>query len=121
MQVQINTDHKSEDPEALAVQVSDVVENALSGVSEHITRVEVHLNDENGDKHGQRDKRCMPEARLEGRQPIAVSHRAASLVQAVGGAANKLTRLIESTLRRPRHREGRAPTRLCIGRNTRTG
>ena len=59
MQIQINTDHNIERHEALAAQVSDVVESALNLVSDHITRVEVHLSDENGDKHGPSDKRCM--------------------------------------------------------------
>jgi ribosome-associated translation inhibitor RaiA len=107
MDIQINTDHNIEGHEALAAQVSEVVESALSLVGDHITRVEVHLSDENGDKHGQSDKRCMMEARLAGRQPIAISHQAATLVQAVDGASDKLTRLIESTLGRRRHQESR--------------
>ena len=103
MQVHINTDHNIEGHEALAAQVSSVVESALSRSSDHITRVEVHLSDENSHKSGQNDKRCMMEARLEGRQPIVVTHQAATLDQAVDGAAEKLTRLIESTLGRLRH------------------
>lgn len=100
MQIQINTDHNIEGHEVLATQVSGVVESALSRLSDHITRVEVHLSDENSHKSGQYDKRCMMEARLEGRQPIAVTHQAATLDQAVDGAAGKLTRMIESTLER---------------------
>ena len=107
MQIQINSDHNVEGHAALATQVSDVVERALSRVSDHITRVEVHLNDENSDKQGENDKRCMMEARLEGRQPVAVTHHAATLDQAVDGAADKLSRLIESTLGRGRHQESR--------------
>ena len=103
MQIQINTDHNIEGHEALAAQVSGVVESALSRFSDHITRVEVHLSDENSDKKGGHDDmRCMMEARLEGRQPIAVTHQAATLDQAVDGAADKLARLIESTLGRLR-------------------
>jgi ribosome-associated translation inhibitor RaiA len=102
MQIQINTDHNIEGHEALAAQVSSVVESALSLVSDHITRVEVHLSDENGAKVGQHDKRCMMEARLEGRQPIAVTDEAATMNEAVDGAADKLARLIESNLGRVR-------------------
>ncbi|TKS62336.1 MAG: ribosomal subunit interface protein [Nitrospira sp.] len=99
MQIQINTDRNIEGHEALATHVSGVVEGALSRFSDHITRVEVHLSDEDSDKKGStRDMRCMMEARLEGRQPIAVTHQAATLDQAVDGAAGKLTRLIESTV-----------------------
>ncbi len=107
MQIQINTDHNIEGGEALADQVSGVVESALDRVSDHITRVEVHLSDENSDKSGQNDKRCMMEARLEGRQPVAVTHQAATVDQAVDGAADKLVRLIESTLGRRHDRESR--------------
>ena len=71
-----------------------------------ITRLEIHLSDQNADKSGQDDKRCMMEARLEGRQPIAVTHQAASLDQAVDGAARKFTRLIEGTLGRLHDRPG---------------
>jgi ribosome-associated translation inhibitor RaiA len=100
MQIQINTDHNIEGHEALAAQVSSVVKNALSRISDRITRVEIHLSDENSDKGGQNEKRCMMEARLEGRQPVAVTHQSETLDQAVDGAANKLARLIESTLGR---------------------
>ncbi len=105
MQIQINTDHNIEGQQALTDQVSGVVERALNRISEHITRVEVHLSDENGDKSGQNDKRCMMKARLEGRQPIAATQEAATLDEAVDGAADKLVRLIESTLGR-RHDRG---------------
>ena len=79
-------------------QVEAVVTHALSHFSAHVTRVEVHLSDENGHKNGQHDKRCMMEARLEGRQPTAVTCEAATLAQAVAGAADKLKRSLQSTL-----------------------
>ena len=98
MQIQVNTDHTVEGHEALADQIRGVVENALSRMSDHITRVEVHLTDESGPKSRANNKRCMMEARLEGRQPIAVTDEAATLDIAVDGAADKLARLIEHTL-----------------------
>ena len=107
MQIQVNTDHTIEGHEAVADQIRGVVETALNRVSDHITRVEVHLSDENGDKGGANDKRCMLEARLEGRQPIAVTQHSATLEQAVDWAADKLVRLIESTLGRRHDRESR--------------
>jgi ribosome-associated translation inhibitor RaiA len=98
MQIQVNTDHTIEGHEALAARIRGVVENALSRMSDHITRVEVHLIDESGPKSRKDNKRCMMEARLEGRQPIAVIDEAATLDLAVDGAADKLARLIEHTL-----------------------
>jgi hypothetical protein len=55
MKIQVNTDRNIEGHEALAAQVSSVVEAALHRISEHITRVEVHLSDENGHKSGHSD------------------------------------------------------------------
>ena len=108
MQIQINTDHNIDGHEALAAHVRGVAESALSRFSDHIPRVEVHLSDENSDKKGGNDEmRCMMEARIEGRQPIAVTHQAASLDQAVDGAADKLNRLIESTIGRLRDHKSR--------------
>ena len=101
MQIQINTDHNIDGREAVAGRMTDLVEDALRHVSDHITRVEVHLSDENSDKKGgDRDIRCVMEARLEGHQPVAVTRQAATLDQAVDDAADKLTRLIENILGR---------------------
>ena len=106
MQIQINTGHNIEGHEALAAEIRDVVESALSRFSHHITRLEVHLSDENSDKKvGHDAMRCMMEARLKGRQPIAVTHQAATLDQAVDGAGDKLARLIEHTLARLREQQ----------------
>lgn len=108
MQIQVNTDANIDGREGLADHVKGVVESVLGHVGTRITRVEIHLSDENGHKAGAEDKRCMMEARLEGRQPTAVTHQAATLDEAVDGAANKLKRSIESTLGRLRdsHRGG---------------
>jgi len=101
MQIQTNTDSNIEGHEALTSHVSSTVETALERFSDHITRVEVQLSDENsGKKSGVDDMRCVMEARLEGRQPVAVTHEASTVHHAVDGAAGKLHSLIESTLGR---------------------
>lgn len=101
MQIQINTDSNIEGNNALAQQVETVVRGTLDRFSEQITRVEVHLSDENSDnKFGAKDKRCLLEVRLAGRQPIAVSEQAPTLEQAVDGAAEKMKRSLDSTLGR---------------------
>lgn len=104
MHIQVNSDNNIEGREELATRVEAVIEEALSRFSDQITRVEVHLSDENSHKSGQNDKRCMMEARLENRRPTAVTHQAATLDQAINGAADKLQRSIESTLGRLRDR-----------------
>jgi hypothetical protein len=100
MQIQINTDNTIEGREALSAHIRSVVENALRHLTSHVTRVEVHVADENGPKTVGDDKRCIMEARLEGRPPAAVTHQAATLHDSVNGAADKLAHLIDNTLGR---------------------
>jgi len=98
MKIQINTDHNIEGREALFTHICEVVEHALRHESEHITRVEVHLADENGPKTGPKDVHCTMEARLERHQPLAITFEAPTVHQALEGAVNKLARLVEHTL-----------------------
>ena len=100
MQIEVSTDSNIDGREKLTAHVKGVVEGALDRFSGRITRVEVHLSDVNGHKSGHNDTRCVMEARLEGRPPIAVTHQEKSLDETVDGAAGKLKRLIESTLGR---------------------
>ncbi len=99
MQVQVHTDANIEGREGLVKHVTHVVEDTLARFRGRITRVEVHLGDENS-KSGQNDKRCVMEARLEGHQPVAVTAFAGTLHQAIDSAGDKLLRLIESTFGR---------------------
>ena len=90
MQIQVNTDHNIPGHEALVTRVEETVNKALQRFGTQITRVEVHLSDDNGNKSGANDKRCVMEARLEGHQPLVASHHAESVKQAYSGAATKL-------------------------------
>jgi hypothetical protein len=100
MQVLLNTDHPVPDFDALSTHVSAVVEETLMHHRDHITRVEVHIGDENGSKTGPGDKRCMMEARLDGRGPVAVTQHADTIDSAVHGAAKSLAKAIEHVLGR---------------------
>ena len=100
MQIQINTDHNIEGSVARDQWASGVVESALGHFADHVTRVEVHLSDENAGKSGAEDKRCLMEARLVGRPTIAVANHADSLNAAVNGASQKLVRAIERDIGR---------------------
>jgi ribosome-associated translation inhibitor RaiA len=100
VQIQVNTDENVEGGEALSALVWAEIHARLDRFSQHITRIEVHISDENGDKSGESDKRCLIEARLEGRQLEVVSDHAATLERAYSGAAKKLQRALETTLGR---------------------
>jgi ribosome-associated translation inhibitor RaiA len=107
MKIQLNTDTHIEGTEALTVKVNNIIKKALVRFEEHITRIEVHLNNSKNGQIGQHDYRCMLEARLEGRKPLAVTEHAASLEQAVQGATQKLDHLLGSTLGRLYDRSSR--------------
>lgn len=100
MQLLLNTDRSMLDFASVFAQVDAAVRHALDHRDGHITRVEVHLGDENGAKAGPADQRCTMEARLEGRLPIAVTHHANTVAQAVSGAARKLVTAIDHAISR---------------------
>ena len=109
MQVLVNSDHHIVAGEDLTERVQGVVEGRLERFQGRITRVEVHLNDLNGHKLGERDKRCMMEARVGGMKPLAVSHEAPTLTEAIHVAADKLERAIEHSFGKLDDTSGRAP------------
>jgi hypothetical protein len=89
--------------------LDDLMQRSVGRFADRITRVEVHLNDVNGGKHGERDKRCMMEARLAGLAPVAVSNEAPRLAEAMKGAADKLQHAIERVLGRIQDSDGHSP------------
>ena len=100
MQILINSDHNVHGGDTATATVESVVEGAVERFATRITRIEVHLSDTNGPKHGEHAKRCVMEARIAGVRPLAVAHEAPHMLQAVEGAAEKLKRSIEHTLGR---------------------
>ena len=92
MQIQVNTDDNVEGRDSLSTWVEGVVRDDLSALETWLTRVEVHIGDENSGKGGDADKRCMMEGRMRGRPPVAVTEHAATVDLAVRGAAHKLAR-----------------------------
>ncbi len=103
MTIQLNADNNLNIHESFGEKLKDLLTEELSRYSEHITRLEVHLSDENGGKDGLNDKRCMLEARLEGRQPIAVTANADTHEQSVAAATDKLKKSLDTILGRLRN------------------
>jgi ribosome-associated translation inhibitor RaiA len=95
MQIQINTDKNVTGSEGLIASSTSLLSEELSRFSQQITRVEVHFSDEDGNKDGFNDKRCMVEARLSGMKPIAVTDQANTHEQAILGAIDKLISSLE--------------------------
>lgn len=100
MQINVNTDKTIDRTQGLDEHVQAVVGAAVQRFGEHITRIEVHLSDENSEKSADGGSRCTLEARVTGYQPVAVSNHGPTLHQAINGAADKLKRAIDSALGR---------------------
>ena len=98
MKIQFNTDKSISGDERNETFFTTLISEELDRFQSHITRVEVHLSDENGRKEGGNDKQCLLEARLEGRKPIAVTNQAATIEKAVSGAVSKLKSSLDSML-----------------------
>lgn len=104
MHIQVNTDNTIEGREDVIRFVTGVVESKLGAVSGPITRIELHLQDQNAAKSGPDDKRCLVEARLEGRQPVVAEATAATIQSAVTGAVDKLRNVLDREIGKARER-----------------
>jgi len=98
MTIQINSDNNITGTEGLSSFVETTIVETLKRFDNYITRVEVHLNDENSHKSGMNDKRCMLEARLEGMQPVAVTAHGNTIQEALKSALGKLKSSLDTTL-----------------------
>jgi ribosome-associated translation inhibitor RaiA len=107
MQVHVSTDNNINGSAKLIENIAAELQNTLSRFGNQITRIDVHLRDNNGPKSTGDDKSCLLEARLAGRQPTVVSHEAASLRQAIDGATSKLERALDHLVGKLNDRKGR--------------
>ena len=100
MNIQVNTDHNIEGSEELNNYIRNHLSESFERFQGAITRIEVHLSDENAGKSGGNDKRCLLEARIANRQPVVVSHHADTIHQAIEAASHKLLRSLDSMVGR---------------------
>jgi ribosomal subunit interface protein len=100
MIIQINTDKTLSGHEKMQEYFNSRIKESLKRYQSHITRVEVHLKDENSNKDGLNDISCLLEARLEGRQPIVATDQADTIELALTGALTKIETAIETILGR---------------------
>ncbi len=98
MIIQFNTDHNIHGHEALEAKFTTILIEALNRFSKQMTRIEVHLSDENNNKNKMNHKRCLLEARLEGLQPFVASDDAENHELALKGAINKLKTVLDTKI-----------------------
>lgn len=95
MQFQFNSDSSVMGTENVAERIEAAVRTKLARFEDRLTRVEVHVRDVNGAKHGADDKECMIEARPRGGKPIGVHGKADKVDAAARKAANTLAQRLE--------------------------
>lgn len=95
MHIEINSNGSISLNQALQQRISDSIMGELDRFADALTRVEVHLEDENAGKSGPADKRCQIEVRLRHHEPLSVTHKADALDLAVEGATEKMTHALE--------------------------
>lgn len=104
MQVIINSgNHVDVNQDAVQQWQSEILAS-LDRFSDWITRVEVHLTDENSQaKGGPDDIRCLMEARPASQQPVSIEVRAASVEQAIQDGTNTLERRLNTMMDKVRN------------------
>lgn len=90
MNVQINTDKNLTVHAEYQGQITEQLTTALSRFDNYISSVQVHFSDENNSKEGVNDKKCILEARLEGRPAVVGTSLGETYDLALTGALSKL-------------------------------
>lgn len=100
MQINVNTDRTIENHQGLDEHVETVVRASIGRFDNQVSRVDVHLSNENKEKHADGGNGCMMEARVTGYQPLVVHAHSVNLRQSIDDAAGKLARALDSALGR---------------------
>lgn len=113
MQFQFNTDSSVMGTEEVATRIENQVRQKLARFEDRLTRLEVHVTDVNGRKHGAGDKHCTIEARPRGGRPIGVTGKAADVDAAARIAAGTMAERLERLFgKAERHRHDPSPDKM---------
>ncbi len=104
MKIQFNTDKNFENTEMLETFVSEKIRSGLKHFVNKITRVEVHLSDQNAEKGGIDDIQCKIEARIEGIQPVMVVSKSSSKEKALDDAVDKMKASLSTIIGKMRNK-----------------
>lgn len=108
MKVQVNTSNDITNKDTLESWATEYLNEHLGRFDQDLTSIEVQLSDENhAAKSGAVDKRCMMEARVTGRAPVAVTNYAPDQNLAFRGAADKLAKALDHAFGKQDRREHR--------------
>lgn len=97
MIIQFNKDKRIEGRVGMQEYVTEELEKGLARYADRITRIEVHIEDENGQKAGVNDKRCFIEARPANLKPVVATAHANTIKEAFLEASAKIKKLLHHT------------------------
>ena len=113
MQFQFNTDHTVMGTANVAERIEAMMRTKFARFADRLTRIEVHVTDENGHKHGHDDKSCMIEVRPRGGRPIGVTEHGSKVDAAARKAAQTMVQRLERVLgREARHGHDPRPEKV---------
>ncbi|MGB3710252.1 MAG: HPF/RaiA family ribosome-associated protein [Erythrobacter sp.] len=116
MQFQFNTDSSVMGTANVAERIEAMVREKLARFEDRLTRVEVHVSDVNGSKHGADDKHCTIEARPRTGRAIGVTGKADAVDDAARRAANTLAQRLERVFgKSEKHRHDARPDKVIDG------
>jgi hypothetical protein len=96
IKVLVNTSNDVENKDSLQRWASEYLNEQLARYDQDLTSIEVQMTDENhATRGGGGDKRCMLEARVTGRSPVAVTQFAEDQNVAFRGATEKLAHALD--------------------------
>ena len=109
MEVNVNTDNTIQRHSGLDERVRTLVEEAIGRFGDHVRRVDVHLSNENKEKHEDGSNYCMMEALVSGYAPVVVHAHAENLQLSITSAVGKLKRALDSAIGRLNDKNKREP------------
>ena len=113
MQFQFNSDSSVMGTENVAERIEAMMRDKFSRFEERLSRLEVHVSDENAHKHGHDDKTCMVEARPRGGRPIGVTEHSSKVDDAARKAANTMVQRLERHFgKESRHKHDARPDKV---------
>jgi ribosome-associated translation inhibitor RaiA len=108
MKVQVNASNDIHNKESLESWANEYLNERLARFGQDLTSIEVQLTDENhATRGGDTDKRCMLEARIAGRAPVAVTAFGADQNLAFRAAGEKLEHALDHAFGKLDRREHR--------------
>lgn len=90
MIITFNTDNNVQGGDAFIAPLRAILHQKFEKYMHKISKIKVHLTDENGSKKGVDDKRCLLEAHIDSMEPIVCMNVAATYEESLSGAIQHL-------------------------------